>query len=53
MLGDRGLTHVEGRRQILDRGFALGEPGQDLSASRIGQGGERDAEGIGLLHVHH
>src|SRR5688572_24137236 len=50
VLGDRGLTHVERCGQILDRRLPLGEPGQDRPPSRVGKSGEREAEGIGLLH---
>jgi len=53
VLGDGGLTHVEGCRQVLDGGLAFGEPGKDRPPGRIGEGGERRAEGIGLLHVHY
>ena len=48
MLGDGGLTHVEWRGQVLDRGFAFGQPGQDRPASRVRQGCEGDAERVGL-----
>ena len=49
----RGLAHVEGRGQVLDRRLALGEPGEDRPPGRVGEGGERGAEGVGLLHRHH
>ena len=30
-----------------------GEAGQDRPPGRVGEGGERRAERVGLLHVHH
>ena len=53
MLRDGWLAHVERCGQVLDRRLALGESGQDRPPGRVGEGGERDAEGIGRLHVHH
>ena len=47
MLGDGRLTHLVWRSQLFDRDLAAGEPREDRPACRIGQGEERDAEGIG------
>ena len=45
-----GWLIVERCGQVLDRGLALGETGQDRPPGRVGQGGERGAEWVGLLH---
>src|SRR6478735_5636855 len=50
LLDETGLfKHAE----VLDRGLALGEAGQDRAPRRVGEGGECRAEGVCLLHVHH
>src|SRR6478736_2983359 len=51
--GDGRLAHVEGCGEVLDRGLALGESGQDRAPRGVGEGGECRAEGVCLLHVHH
>src|SRR5215203_1805851 len=53
VLGNGGLAHVEGSGKILDRGFALSEPGQDRTPRRVGEGGECRAERVDRLHAHH
>jgi hypothetical protein len=50
VLGDSGLTHLEGFRQLRDRGLALRKTGQDGPPSRVGESGERGAERVWLLH---
>lgn len=37
VFGNGWLGHCEGLRQVHYRGFALGQPGQDSSARRIGE----------------
>lgn len=41
---DRLQAHLEGFGQLVDGRLALGESGEDRPTSRIGKGGERDAE---------
>jgi len=48
-----GWLMSNGAAKVLDRCLALGETGQDRPPGRVGKGGERRAEVVGLLHVYH
>src|SRR5262245_4715098 len=47
VLGDGGAAHLEGGGQLLDVRRALGEPGEDRAAGRVGKGEKRCAEWVG------
>jgi hypothetical protein len=48
---DGRKTEIERGRQLRDRRLTLGQPGQDGSTGRIGEGRERGAQVVGLrLH---
>src|SRR4051812_30007178 len=44
---DRGEAHRERLGELVDSRLALGQAGQDLPPRGIGEGGEREAEGVG------
>ena len=46
VLGDRLEAHVERFGQLVHRRLAVGEPGEDRSARRVGEGCEGDAERV-------
>jgi hypothetical protein len=46
VLGNRLEAHVERLGELVHGGLAGGEPGEDRSACRVGEGCERDAERV-------
>src|SRR6476659_10392145 len=46
---DRGEADVEGLGELVDCGFARGEPREDGASRRIGEGRERHAEAVGHM----
>src|SRR6266540_2498021 len=54
VLGDRLEAHGEGFGELVDRGLAVGEPCEDRTACRVGEGGEGAAELVdchGAVHL--
>src|SRR3954466_1187 len=46
VLRDRGLAHVERFGEVLHRCVTRSETGEDRPTGRVGEGGERRAEGV-------